>query len=238
MQPHFKIVIVAENASDLLSKSRELARELTGGASVIEQITGTQSVGSHDEEDTRPVAADSVQTAPRQQAQAATSTGNDRDSVGMPWDSRIHMENRKQKADGTWQNKRGLDANVKAQVEAELRGGSLPQGSVPQAANTNQLGMPQQQAAMPAPFAPPTQPPAAPAAPQMGIAHGHTAETFAKNLPLILMELSNAGKLSEQYVGQLKAWLQISELVDVVKDAAKTQQLFDLFVTYKFIQKA
>ena len=44
----------------------------------------------------------------------------DTDSRGIKWDARIHLSNKKQKADGTWMYKRNLDENLKVKVEAEL----------------------------------------------------------------------------------------------------------------------
>ena len=43
-----------------------------------------------------------------------------RDSHGMPWDARIHAGTKTTIADGSWKMKRGVDADVVEQVEAEL----------------------------------------------------------------------------------------------------------------------
>ena len=43
------------------------------------------------------------------------------DSSGLPWDGRIHAATKTKKVDGTWKAKKGADAAVIAQVEAELR---------------------------------------------------------------------------------------------------------------------
>lgn len=43
------------------------------------------------------------------------------DSVGLPWDARIHSTNKAQTADGTWRKRRGADAATIASVEAELK---------------------------------------------------------------------------------------------------------------------
>lgn len=45
----------------------------------------------------------------------------ERDSAGMPWDSRIHAGSKTTNKDGTWRQKRELDPTFKVQVEAELR---------------------------------------------------------------------------------------------------------------------
>lgn len=44
------------------------------------------------------------------------------DASGLPWDGRIHSESRALVADGTWRKRRGVDAEIVKQVEAELRG--------------------------------------------------------------------------------------------------------------------
>lgn len=45
------------------------------------------------------------------------------DSTGLPWDERIHSKGANRlNADGTWRKRRGVDAGLVAQVEAELRG--------------------------------------------------------------------------------------------------------------------
>ena len=43
------------------------------------------------------------------------------DKHGLPWDARIHASTKAVSADGSWRKKRGLDAAVLAQVEAELK---------------------------------------------------------------------------------------------------------------------
>lgn len=44
-----------------------------------------------------------------------------RDKNGLPWDERIHASSRALVADGSWRAKRGVDAGLVAQVEAELK---------------------------------------------------------------------------------------------------------------------
>lgn len=43
------------------------------------------------------------------------------DSQGLPWDARIHSSNKKKKADGTWNKRRGVQEMEIQAVEAELR---------------------------------------------------------------------------------------------------------------------
>ncbi len=46
------------------------------------------------------------------------------DSRGYPWDGRIHASNRARKLDGSWKNKRGVDANLIVAVEAQNKPGN------------------------------------------------------------------------------------------------------------------
>lgn len=61
-------------------------------------------------------ASDPVAAAP-----TAAPTTPAVDAKGFPWDHRIHASSKALNADGTWRAKRGVDAALVAQVEAELR---------------------------------------------------------------------------------------------------------------------
>jgi hypothetical protein len=47
------------------------------------------------------------------------------DKRGFPWDSRIHALNRAKKLDGSWKNKRGVDANLVTACEAQNKPGNM-----------------------------------------------------------------------------------------------------------------
>lgn len=47
------------------------------------------------------------------------------DTRGYPWDGRIHASNRATKIDGSWKNKRGVDANLIVQCEAQNKPGNV-----------------------------------------------------------------------------------------------------------------
>lgn len=49
-----------------------------------------------------------------------------KDSRGLPWDDRIHSQNKTMNADGTWRRRSKIDDDTVARVEAELRGEPLP----------------------------------------------------------------------------------------------------------------
>lgn len=52
---------------------------------------------------------------------AAVAAGVVLDAAGLPWDMRIHASTKNTNKDGTWKALRGVDAAMKAAVEAELR---------------------------------------------------------------------------------------------------------------------
>jgi hypothetical protein len=62
-------------------------------------------------------------TAPAQPVApvAPTVTGVELDPDGLPWDARIHAGTKGKNQDGRWKKKKGIDAAIIAEVEAELR---------------------------------------------------------------------------------------------------------------------
>lgn len=73
------------------------------------------------------------------------------DKAGLPWDERIHASSRAKTADGSWRMKRGVDAALVAQVEAELKAlMALPGAAQP----TQTLYIAPPPAAIPAPPVP------------------------------------------------------------------------------------
>lgn len=55
------------------------------------------------------------------------------DSAGLPWDRRIHSSAKSKIKDGTWKKLRGVDDELVAQVEAELRQSMNPVAPTPPA---------------------------------------------------------------------------------------------------------
>lgn len=119
-----------------------------------------------------PVAADtspSAATAPT----AAPGTV-ERDSAGMPYDSRIHAATRTKNADGTWRALRGVDKTLKDRIEAEHI----------QAAAVKAHGVPVAPALPVAPVAP-----VAPALPAAPVAPALPAVTAARDFTAYMAEV-------------------------------------------------
>lgn len=67
--------------------------------------------------------------------ETVTTTSDELDSNGLPWDERIHTSTKTQNKDGSWKYKRGLDDAEKMAVENELKtaqiNAQLPEGVQP-----------------------------------------------------------------------------------------------------------
>lgn len=89
------------------------AAEVFGGNAAGGASVGTPATSA-------PVAA-SIPPAPPSAPSAAAATA-DLDAAGLPWDARIHSSSKeKNKTDGKWRARRGVDAAEVVRVEAELR---------------------------------------------------------------------------------------------------------------------
>lgn len=242
MKPYFKILIVAENAADLKQKSLELAESFgqqTRPVEVKELVTTDRAVKEELVKVEEPKKEVKFDIGPAK----AVDLDVELDSSGLPWDERIHVDSKTKKADGTWINRRKLDDEVKAKVEAELRS-KYPVVKVVDSTPTPEQAFgkvevaptpaPAPQVAAPVMPVPPM--PAAPSLVKLGVNDLHTLETFKANLPHLLIGLVNNGKLTDGYIDSIKNWLSIKELVDVIGDEEKAKALFNLFIQYNFLK--
>ena len=98
------------------------------------------------EADVTPVPTPEVDTTPLPTPETVQV-----DSRGMAWDERIHASTKTCKANGEWKNKRGVDKDLLAQVEAELLGYT---GNDPESENDT-VSIPEVPAATPPVVTPP-----------------------------------------------------------------------------------
>lgn len=197
------------------------------------------------------------------QALSAPSVGVEKDGEGLPWDKRIHSSSRKFIKDGTWRLKKGVDKDLVEQVKSELRqavhqaSNPTPTPAVPVSGSTPVVNSPLAGSESPAP-AQTQQPVAAPVAPvtpvnpapvveQAPVAAptppqnppltqgGHTFDSFKQNMPMVITDLINQGKINQDYVNQLKSHFGVTEIWNV-SDEQKLE-MFNAFVQYNFIQK-
>ena len=85
----------------------------------------------------KPAAATAIAQPPEPAQPAAAPADVDLDGEGLPWDARIHAGSKAKlaKKPHGWKNKRGVDAETIAQVEAELRAAMAASPANPVAPN-------------------------------------------------------------------------------------------------------
>jgi len=163
------------------------------------------------------------------------------DSNGVPWDKRIHAATKTKKKDGTWKNKRGLESDVLAQVETELKqmvhqAANPPQVPAAPVSEATPVVTPQVEQPVNTP-APVVEAPApvAPPQPNMGLGNGHSFETFKQNFPMIISSLISEGKIDQKYINQLNEHFGVTEIWNITDE--DKAQVFEGFVGFGFIQK-
>lgn len=139
------------------------------------------------------------------------------DSENLPWDSRIHASTKTQTKTGTWKQKKGVDEATIKKVKKELYKAQAQQPEVAPVTSVKSPSAPQM-------------------IPQPNYKQsGHTIETFKINFPVILGNLISEGKVTQEYVNQLKGYFGVNEIWNI-NDAQKLE-MFNSFVNYGFIQK-
>ncbi len=135
------------------------------------------------------------------------------DSRGYPWDGRIHASNRAKKIDGSWKNKRGVDANLIVAVEAQNKPGNATPSAVGQAMAAQVPAV-----APPAPSAPP---PPAPTVGSAALAAIAPSAIDFRGLMQKIQQGTSAGKLTTDQVNNALAGvgLKPEEMAQLINNA-------------------
>lgn len=148
-----------------------------------------------------PTAPGTVAPTASAAASSTPASSVELDSKGLPWDERIHAGTKTKIKSGEWKAKKGVEAALVAQVEAELRArvaaAPAPAAPVQDPAAVFGGAAPGVPAA-PAPFVPPAAPlaPAAPAAPSVSA----DPTTFEQLMPRITAAVT-AGLIQPTAIG-------------------------------------
>jgi hypothetical protein len=211
------VTVKANTLPELKSKVFDLYKEMEtyGNNGVAETLEAPQKENVFDTAPTATVAAPNapVEDTPVHDTATVSSapvTG-DVDAEGIPWDKRIHASSKTKKADGTWKLRRGVDKDLVGKVKIELAGGTTTEAPVVEAA------------------APVTAPPL----PAMNVGNAHTLESFTKQFPLIVANLISEGKLTQQYLNELKLFYKVDEIWDVNEECKA--QIFNQWVEFNLI---
>ncbi len=159
--------------------------------------------------------------APMVEALAQTvSDMGELDCEGQPWDIRIHTTKKTKLATGQWKLKRGADKDLAAQIKAQT----------PTVANVAELPLEVVAPVVVAPVA------VAPLPMTLAVpANGHTLETFLAGFPMIVATLISEGKVTQDYINQLKTYFKVDQIWNISE--AQKGEVFNSFVEFKFIQK-
>lgn len=153
---------------------------------------------------------------------AAKESGGELDAAGTPYNPAIHTSTKAKTQKGLWKNRPGGAAKV-ADTPAET-----PQAQWQQATTE-----PSKPATVQEVVTHEDSQPAIGHAPAM-----HNYESFKTNLMTIVVKLINENKITRDYMKDLNAYFQVSNLWDVKNDDTKCKQLFKLFIDYQFIMGA
>lgn len=138
------------------------------------------------------------------------TAGSVLDSAGYPWDERIHSSSRATNQDGTWRYRKGIGNDVKAAVEAELRGQpASPPAPAPAAPVAPQ---PPSSIAPTAPTPSPVPPASPPAAPVTGLPPFPAFMTR-------MAPLAQAGKTSLTRIAEIAATLGVTTLPELAQQS-------------------
>jgi len=208
------VTVKANTLPELKSKVFDLYKEMEtyGNNGVAETLEAPQEKNVF--EDVAPAATVATPNAPVEETpvydtttvNAAPATTGDVDAEGIPWDKRIHASSKTKKADGTWKLRRGVDKDLVGKVKIELAGGTTTEAAAPVTA---------------------------PPLPAMNVGNAHTLESFTKQFPLIVANLISEGKLTQQYLNELKLFYKVDEIWDVNEECKA--QIFNQWVEFNLI---
>lgn len=173
------------------------------------------------------------------------------DSMGLPWDERIHSASFVKTKSGAWRTRRNIEPSVIKQVEYELIAklkGQQPQFTPPVPALPAEpvpqpvlnlvppvMASPQSQPPVytPPPLAP--QPVAPPIPAPVAVTSAHTFQTFKAQLVPTLYALVEQGKLTVDYLTALKKHFKVTELWEA--NDAQINEMFEGFCTAGLLTK-
>lgn len=240
----YKFEISADSPKELNEKMMDFAKELMGETHIPMQSELPQYVDdapsiSQIEIPAIPVVAPVIPSSVTKQ----TATG-DRDSKGFPWDGRIHSSSKSFNKDGIWRLVRKVDGAVLAQVENELRNG----GAEPKVFTAPPTPLATMPVEVPVFSSAPTIAPVildtpikvAPTyenipMPTNAVRPAHSLITFKNNLMILIAQLINEGKITHEWVEQVKQHFGVKEIWNILHSEKQCIELFNAFIQHEFI---
>jgi len=144
------------------------------------------------------------------------------DKEGIPWDARIHSGSHNKTVKGIWKKRKGVDEAVFNKVKAELMNdyaGEEVKEVTPTVVEEVKA---------------PSTTTKTPELPSMNT-NAHSLATFTQNFAMVLAQLVTAGKLTEEYIQQLKTHFGVNEIWEASEDQIKAT--FDLLVKNNILEQ-
>lgn len=160
---------------------------------------------------------------------AMVDTTGELDARGIPWIAQIHSTSRAKTKDGNWRYRRNVeDSTIKA-IESKYQQAVASPFSAPPP-------LLQVVPSVAQPVTPNTVTPPLPAmSTQQPVALAHSFATFKANMVAVLAELVKQGKLTQEYINQLREYFQVENIWQISDTQA--QMMFDNFCSLGLIQK-
>lgn len=151
------------------------------------------------------------------------------DAAGQPYNAAIHSAKKTKTPSGLWRAKRGgIEAPTLSVAPAAVNVPVVPPTTV-------KVAMPSFQAVAPVVVEP------TPAYENIVVPDGgrpaHSLITFKNNLMLIIAGLINEGKITQEYIAQLKTYFQVKEIWNIIGSEKQSTELFDVFCNAGFLTK-
>lgn len=214
----YQVTIKGRNLAELKKAVSDINTELHQGTSVVKGMERNLEVVEEVKEVEAPVET------------AAPVVESDTDVEGITWDSRIHSSAKNKTTKGVWKLRRGVDKDLVEQVKAEQKGEVVAQPAP--VVEETKVEAPVQEVAQPAPVIEETKV-EAPALPAMST--GHTLESFKQNFPMVIGGLITEGKVTQDYINQLKGYFGVAEIW-MINDDQKAE-VFNGFVQANIISQ-
>lgn len=159
------------------------------------------------------------------------------DADGVPWDSRIHSDNKQTTAKGVWRKRKNIDDATYKAITAELKARATVAGNYPMPnMSPPSTGIPAGTPMLPAPAinqpvftgqpvsmpAPPPQ--LSPQPQQAGMSFGEFMAGYSQAL--------QAGRVTEADTASIYQWQGISDISQLANDPVRIKQVFDWLRQY------
>lgn len=157
-----------------------------------------------------------------------TTTSEELDSDGIPWNETIHANSKMQTKLGKWKRRKGVSDEVYNSVVAELKGKATSAPVVETPAPVVETPAPVVET--PAPMPAPVVETPAPVAQGVDVNAPMSEAVFVGNFLTVIPALVTEGKLTQEYIGQLNAHYGVDEIWKITDE--QKVQLYNFLIQH------